>query len=849
MDYKVHIGYGFHVNCYHSYRGDTNDELGFGGDIRIIRKIIELLNNLNEKGVPVKGTWDFENAYSLEEILPQYAPDIITGVKDRVKKYGDENIIMGYNNGALSAMTKEEFTASIEWAVTNSKGSGLEDVFGECEKIVRPQEFMFTPSQVSLYNELGIKAVCLYYSCVPFDAFRTIIPQLSDEKAFNPVTYTYKGESMLVLPTYSNCDVIDAGSLRCLAMDLHSKQLSGEINNDVFIFINMDADANFWEPFNLPFPLNRIANTDGIRGLVNEVADLEFVEFNTPGGYLKNHKPLADIVFTQDTADGSFTGYSSWAEKPFNRQIWTRLERARAYAKAGKSDSGSPSFEDRVMLLSTTHFGLASPMLNVQRENRALELSERMVQKELAAQKGNRQLTLVNPGLSTLVTAQISFDAGFAADAARLSAAAAGLNSFGMVPMDYHADGSVETAFLICRFETAEEKYVISIEQGGPGENTKAAPRRIASENLKVNICEHGEVLSVYYKDKKIGGKDFIRSFLDYNDQKYYFGEKQLQPLKCAGSAAGTRIAGEIHLPQELEAGVFSVDLFTVKEIDCVFLQMRVKYPYTKEEYSVSTQSSALGRNIDAKWQQAVPLQIQPRFKHGISVVKRNFMNDVSAYPVSSFGESVPENSSIDSFNNHLTNGMVGLSDGETGLILANAKQVLCSMAHCPMRLKRCDGSDTVSMNPFGTYYGKQRVHPSRSNGAVRESFVVIAPQARSIAPAYNGVEENSVMALFAYEGLLPDEAALSDIAGFADGAAVLAGENSSIHPCTKDNIRFKAIKYNKVSSGELKSVMSSGVATGRLRTARIAASAIGNIVLSQIKARKADTKFRGARK
>ncbi len=36
---KVHIGFGFHVNCYHSYRGDTNDALGFGGDIRIMRHI------------------------------------------------------------------------------------------------------------------------------------------------------------------------------------------------------------------------------------------------------------------------------------------------------------------------------------------------------------------------------------------------------------------------------------------------------------------------------------------------------------------------------------------------------------------------------------------------------------------------------------------------------------------------------------------------------------------------------------------------------------------------------------------------------------------------------------------
>ena len=33
---KIHVAYGFHVNCYHSYRGDTNDNLGFGSDIRII---------------------------------------------------------------------------------------------------------------------------------------------------------------------------------------------------------------------------------------------------------------------------------------------------------------------------------------------------------------------------------------------------------------------------------------------------------------------------------------------------------------------------------------------------------------------------------------------------------------------------------------------------------------------------------------------------------------------------------------------------------------------------------------------------------------------------------------------
>lgn len=213
---KIHVAYGFHVNCYHSYRGDTNDNLGFGSDIRIIRKIIDVLNRLNEQGIPVKGTWDIENFFSLEQILPQYAPDIIDGIRQRVKLYGDENIIMGYSNGALGAMTEDELRASVEWAITNPQGSGLQDLFGSCEKIVRPQEVMFTPSQVHTYRQLGVQALCLYYSCVPFDAFRTLIPRLPDALAFNPLTYTYDGDSITVLPTYSNSDACGPGCRICI---------------------------------------------------------------------------------------------------------------------------------------------------------------------------------------------------------------------------------------------------------------------------------------------------------------------------------------------------------------------------------------------------------------------------------------------------------------------------------------------------------------------------------------------------------------------------------------------------------------------------------------------------------
>ena len=73
---KIYIAFGFHVSCYHSYRGDSNDSMGFGNDIKNIREIISELDKFNKDGIKVRGTWDIDNFYTLEKILPTYAPDI-----------------------------------------------------------------------------------------------------------------------------------------------------------------------------------------------------------------------------------------------------------------------------------------------------------------------------------------------------------------------------------------------------------------------------------------------------------------------------------------------------------------------------------------------------------------------------------------------------------------------------------------------------------------------------------------------------------------------------------------------------------------------------------------------------
>jgi hypothetical protein len=81
----IYIAFRFHGNFYHSYGGDTPNELCFGKDIRIIRHLIQTLDELNERGIPVCGTWDFENYFSLEKIMPANCPDIIAAMQRQAR--------------------------------------------------------------------------------------------------------------------------------------------------------------------------------------------------------------------------------------------------------------------------------------------------------------------------------------------------------------------------------------------------------------------------------------------------------------------------------------------------------------------------------------------------------------------------------------------------------------------------------------------------------------------------------------------------------------------------------------------------------------------------------------------
>ena len=203
----------------------------------------------------------------------------------------------------------------------------------------------------------------------------------------------------------------------------------------------------------MPAPLQKLPCFGGIGGYIDEIADLDYVVFDTPGGYLKTHAPAGEISFGQDVADGNLSGYMSWSEKPFNRLIWTRLERARAMARLAERDSASPSFETRVRLLSTTHFGLASPVMNVTREERRRNSPSGCSGRRQALPR-RKELTLLDEKKTGFSAVQLALREGFCPTIGSLRLESAGLESWTAAETGRHKDGSVASIYLTARWNS-----------------------------------------------------------------------------------------------------------------------------------------------------------------------------------------------------------------------------------------------------------------------------------------------------------------------------------------------------------------------------------------------------------
>jgi hypothetical protein len=736
--------------------------------------------------------------------MPQHCPDLIAALQRRARE-GDEMQLMAYNNGLINGHTAREFEEVIRRGITNAHGSGLRDLFGDAfHPMVRPQEMMWTPIHLTMYRACGIDSISLYYSALPFNGFSNFIPPLTFALRYNPSTLTYPGitETMTLLPCYNTGDLADHLTLRRWVRQIRKEQLAQPDPVDALLLIDMDADDEFWVGFDVPLLKGRFSTASGLRGLVDNVADLDYVKWTTPRAYLAAHPVMGTVTIGQDMADGSFDGFASWTEKWSNHTMWTGLDRARILDLQTRrllapnlppdvSALLKRSFEARLKILSTTHFGMAAPVMNLTREGIGRNLVAEAV--ATAADAFDRAAEPPPPfsfSLLDYARGESSEIIGYPAKPwtglVRLPLRKTAPYDFALrdaggdlVPSAIHRKGDWPELLFVDSFAAEERKdYVVESRTPPvrPERPVMVTERALENERLKLTFDARGQLERVLFDGAEFALDRFLRSGITYGGKRYEVSEWIAGESASLGLVGVKELNGSAHFKDFVVS--FEREIMLAAGLPYLYITTRVIYPRTPDQGYDRGKAERLQQAWDNEWQEVWPCEIAPalagRADSPLRVWKHNYCGHVSRYDLD-YGR-FSKNIELDSANNHVMHGWVAVSDGERGILVGQTADVTTGMAPCPLRTRRTGEALRVRLNPFGTYWGKQYAYGTADTGLGKLMAVTFSASdhIKPYAPSFNGRAQEFRLLVAPYLGDVPPESARNSAEAFAYPPVVL---------------------------------------------------------------------------
>lgn len=387
----VHVALSFYSTFYHSGRGDTPNESGFGQDIRVMTSVLDWL----DANPGVRADWVFETERTLDERMPEHSPELMARIQARVGS-GTDDVRLTTSTGApMPAMTREEQ----DLALARAKDS-VDAAFDGWVPGAQPAGQMITPDDIGAYRDLGVEWLTLFYGANGYTGPRNAIP-LEGIGAHNPFTLTdpQTNRTIKVVPTYHHGDLLDHGGLEGWV-----RQLNANHDEDTLLVLHFDADAESWENFDRE---------------LRDVVDLPFVRFTTIEDYVSSHDALGTYSLQGDVASGVGDGFSSWAEKSFNQEIWTKISTARRYSEAAEllapgsgevTAANHTAVDARLDALALENFGLTQPTLDPDRVETAEAYADAAVEQARIAYGvaleqqteplGPQALEILHPGVA-----------------------------------------------------------------------------------------------------------------------------------------------------------------------------------------------------------------------------------------------------------------------------------------------------------------------------------------------------------------------------------------------------------------------------------------------------------------
>jgi hypothetical protein len=215
-------------------------------------------------------------------------------------------------------------------------------------------------------------------------------------------------------------------------------------------------------------------------------------------------------------------------------------------------------------------------------------------------------------------------------------------------------------------------------------------------------------------------------------------------------------------------------EFMLVDGLPYLYFWTQLEMPRTPDRGFNRGKAQRLQQAWDVRWQEFAPFEIKTAFQHPhqVQIWKHDYCGQVTSYAPDYSGFT--PNQSLASINNHITNAWVAISDGSSGLLLAQNADYLANVAFCPMRSSRGTQGLEYRLNPFGTYTGSQYRYALSKIGLGRFLATKVAPagQLDPLAPSYNGRKLSFMLMLAPYAGDMPGLQLQTDAEAFAYPAA-----------------------------------------------------------------------------
>jgi hypothetical protein len=323
-----------------------------------------------------------------------------------------------------------------------------------------------------------------------------------------------------------------------------------------------------------------------------------------------------------------------------------------------------------------------------------------------------------------------------------------------------YSDGTIggEIAFEWNQYEP--KRLTLTITEQKPSTDYTVT-NTLQNNFVKVITSEENGISTLTTPDKDNSQLAFLAPFIRYNDvlssaETFVISVPEnellndLQRLRLSSIITIDTEDGDKQAPLE-------IILSLPKNSPGVMADITIDYPYTEKTEVLATAQQRLRRLFDFNWVEVAPFQIYPDIsgtrEQPLRIWKHNYLGVNSFYELN-YAHINPANSELDAFNNHVTAGWVAVSDQQSGLLIASDADTRHSYAFAPMRLREQNGRQVLSINPFGSYHGKQLDYSHMGGIDLgRKMALVASSHIRPNGPSYNGQRETFSLMLAPYQG------------------------------------------------------------------------------------------------